>query len=219
MTQSPRVPAYVFRSMKTMTFWTLLLIGTRLGGLALYWLCYIAMIVTGKIVDFDAPGDTLANDSLTIATGLAGLVYLATYIVSGIVTLFWLYGAARNAKAIRPSIEFTPGWAVGWYFVPVANLFKPYEVLRDIWIAGKGKVNGVYPKGTPRLVIWWLCNIGGGLLTGIASRMGADMAQFPAILSAIGLPLLFISTGTYFSLVREIHRGQLRNDTRIVDQF
>jgi hypothetical protein len=30
---------------------------------------------------------------------------------------------------------------------------------------------------------------------------------------------LFISTGTYFSLVREIHRGQLRNDTRIVDQF
>ena len=205
--------------MKTLSFWTLLLICTRLAGLTVYWLCYLGMIITGKVVDFDAPGGILANDGLTIATGLAGLVYLTTYMLSGVVTLFWLHGAAGNAKIIRPSFEFTPGWAVGWYFVPIANLFKPYEVLREIWIAGKGMVNGAYLKGTPRLAVWWLCNIGGGTLTGIASRMGADMALFPVILYAIGLPLLFISTITYFSLVREIHHDQLKNDTRIVDQF
>jgi|GEM_PF-1398746 len=219
MTQSNKSSARVFKPLKTLTFWTLMLIIARLAGLALYWLCYIGMIVLDRVVDFDSAGDALTTDGLTIATSLAGLLYVATYLISGIVTLFWLYGTAGNAKIIRPSIDFTPGWAVGWYFVPIANLFKPYEVLRDIWIAGKGRINGVYPKGTPRLAVWWLCTIIGGVATSIAGRMGADMGMVPVILSAIGLPVLFISTATYFSLVREIHRDQLSSDTRIVDQF
>jgi hypothetical protein len=32
-------------------------------------------------------------------------------------------------------MEFTPGWAVGWFFVPIANLFKPYEAVREIYQA------------------------------------------------------------------------------------
>ena len=219
MMQSTKVPSYIFKPMKTLTSWTLLLIGGRLAGLVIYWLCHIAMIVTGKAVDFDAPGDTLPNDALTMATGLGGLFYLTTYLVSGVVTLFWLYGAARNAKIIRPSFGFTPGWAVGWYFVPFANLYKPYEVLRDIWIAGKGQITGAYPKGTSRLSIWWLCTIAGNVATSIASRMGADLGLVPVILTVIGLPLIFIATTVYFGLVREIHRDQLSNDTRIVEQF
>jgi len=219
MAKTPKTRNYVFKSMKTLTFWTLLLIGARLAGLGLYWLCYIVMIFMGRIVDFDSPADALPNDGLTIATGLSGVLYLATYLLAGVVTLFWLYGAARNAKTIRPSLDFTPGWAVGWYFVPFANLYKPYEVLRDIWIAGKGPVNGAYPKGTPRLSVWWWCTIVGNIVVSIAGRMGTDMGLAPVVLSAIGLPLLFLATAVYFGLVREIHRDQLRSDTRIIDQF
>ncbi|HET9863637.1 MAG TPA: DUF4328 domain-containing protein, partial [Steroidobacteraceae bacterium] len=29
--------------------------------------------------------------------------------------------------------EFTPGWAVGWFFIPVASLWKPYQAMRSLW--------------------------------------------------------------------------------------
>lgn len=32
-------------------------------------------------------------------------------------------------------MEFTPGWAAGWFFVPFANLFKPYRAMREIYQA------------------------------------------------------------------------------------
>ena len=45
---------------------------------------------------------------------------------------------------------FTPGWSVGWYFIPIANLWKPYQAVKEIWI--------VSHKNTPAdhaVVGWW----------------------------------------------------------------
>jgi Na+/proline symporter len=31
------------------------------------------------------------------------------------------------------NLEFSPGWAVGWWFVPFANLVKPFQVMRELY--------------------------------------------------------------------------------------
>jgi hypothetical protein len=45
----------------------------------------------------------------------------------------WLNHAAWNAKALRdndPAIN--PGWCVGWFFVPIANFWMPYQKLKQL---------------------------------------------------------------------------------------
>ena len=45
-------------------------------------------------------------------------------------------------------MEDSPGWAVGWYFVPIANLWKPYQAMKEIW-----RVN--VSDTTPSIFPWW----------------------------------------------------------------
>jgi hypothetical protein len=43
----------------------------------------------------------------------------------------WQYRAARVAKALGYPAKRSPGWGVGCWFVPVVNLWMPYQALRD----------------------------------------------------------------------------------------
>ena len=30
-------------------------------------------------------------------------------------------------------MTFTPGWIAGWFFVPIMNLFRPYEAVKELY--------------------------------------------------------------------------------------
>ena len=48
--------------------------------------------------------------------------------------LIWLYRAFSNLSPLKArNLEFSPGWAVGWWFVPIASLFKPYQAVTELW--------------------------------------------------------------------------------------
>jgi len=49
-------------------------------------------------------------------------------------------------------MHFTPGWCVGWYFVPIWNLFRPHQCMREIW----DTVHLQRPVGSALLRLWWL---------------------------------------------------------------
>src|SRR5205809_7873998 len=77
-----------------------------------------------------------ARDAFVGATSLLWLVaFLATVVVRSI----WQHRAQANARALtHDGTEFTPGWAVGWWFIPIANLFKPFQTVRELWKASEG---------------------------------------------------------------------------------
>ena len=54
-----------------------------------------------------------------------------------------------------PGLRFTPGWAVGWYFVPIANLWKPYQAMKEIWRASKNPGNWQAETTSGFLGWWW----------------------------------------------------------------
>ena len=61
------------------------------------------------------------------------LLYFVAYLVSVVSFLVWLRKASRNLTLIGiKTPEFTSGWVVGWWFIPFANLFKPYQVMRNV---------------------------------------------------------------------------------------
>lgn len=55
-----------------------------------------------------------ANDS---RQALAGLGVLGTFVATAITFVMWVYRANVNCRGFGASgMEFTPGWAAGWYF-------------------------------------------------------------------------------------------------------
>lgn len=74
-----------------------------------------------------------ANDE---RMGAVGIVLLASFLVAGIVWLVWQHRthAALHRKGVR-GLGFSSGWAVGWWFIPVASLWKPFQVNREAWKA------------------------------------------------------------------------------------
>ncbi|HRJ88637.1 MAG: DUF4328 domain-containing protein [Blastocatellia bacterium] len=56
------------------------------------------------------------------------------YVATVVLFLVWMYRAHKNLEFLRPTdLRFTPGWAVGWWFIPFANLVKPFQAMREIW--------------------------------------------------------------------------------------
>ncbi|QYO65100.1 DUF4328 domain-containing protein [Leptolyngbya sp. 7M] len=58
------------------------------------------------------------------------MIFLVSFPV-GIATivlfLVWLYRAHKNLFSLKPThLDFSPGWAVGWWFIPFLNLVRPY---------------------------------------------------------------------------------------------
>jgi len=66
-------------------------------------------------------------------SAIGGLAFLATVIVWCI----WQHRAQANAVVLSGGgLRFTPGWAVGWWFIPIANLWKPFQTVRELCARG-----------------------------------------------------------------------------------
>ena len=67
---------------------------------------------------------------------MIGIVQTAIYIITAVFFCKWIYRMSSNAHSIRAeSMRHTPGWAVGFYFVPIMNLWKPCQTLWESYDA------------------------------------------------------------------------------------
>ena len=97
-----------------------------------------------------------ANDS---RQAIVGLLYLAIYLVTVVVFLMWQYRVRKNADDIGTTgLRFSPGWVVGWWFVPIMNFFRPYQVMKELW---QSNYHNVYEYSESQnlevsgLIGWW----------------------------------------------------------------
>lgn len=88
-----------------------------------------------RVVDFDA------------------VALLSSWFVVGA----WIYRAHANLQLTDvPSTEFTPGWAIGWFAVPIANLFKPFQAMKALWRISHLE-NPDTDKTAPGILwFWWI---------------------------------------------------------------
>ncbi len=86
---------------------------------------------------------------------------LAVYVLTAIAFLCWVHRAHRNLPALGMThLEFSPAGAVGWYFCPIANYFKPYMAMRELACSSDPERSGFndaeYRAGrNPAVVPWW----------------------------------------------------------------
>ena len=100
---------------------------------------------------------------------MGSVVWIASIvsIVTWVSWLVWQHRAQANAWAMPSSTRprMTPGWAVGWWFVPVANLFMPFLGVREL--ARRSSAGAGEDRRSSHLVLatWWLCWIAATLLS------------------------------------------------------
>ncbi|MFF3677719.1 DUF4328 domain-containing protein [Streptomyces sp. NPDC002120] len=55
-------------------------------------------------------------------------------IVCGIVFIAWFHQMYRNAVALAPDrLRMGTGWAIGAWFLPLINLWRPFRIALDMW--------------------------------------------------------------------------------------
>jgi len=145
---------------------------------------------------------------------LVGLPQTLIVIVTGIIFLMWIHRANRNARGLgAEGMTFTPGWSVGWYFIPIANLWKPYQAMKQIWQASADPAAWQSQKPPALLSNWWALWIFSNVLSNLSFRMtfrahsNSEMLAgeiITLISDLVDIPLCLIA----MRLVREIIRLQ-----------
>lgn len=101
-----------------------------------------------------------------------GVLLLAQFLlllVTAIATLRWLYLANANAHALGAAdMMVSPGWAVGWYFVPLMNLAMPFVAMRELWKTSANPKDWQLEPTPVAILAWWLA----WLVSGIAGMIG-----------------------------------------------
>jgi hypothetical protein len=121
---------------------------------------------------------------------LVAVAQFAIFVIAGIGVLVWTHRANRNAHALSPRpLAYTPGWAVGWYFIPIANLFKPYKAMEATWNASRDPLGTQPVRDSSLLGAWWLLWIVTCLLSRAATRMSARAEDTDSLVQASGFML------------------------------
>lgn len=79
----------------------------------------------------DNPGGFLASLLYAALTILGIGIFIAT----AVFFLMWLHRSSSNLTAFGywKSRGYSPAWAVGSFFVPIVNLFVPYQTTKYVW--------------------------------------------------------------------------------------
>lgn len=91
----------------------------------------------------------------TAAAIIRFLAEITVVLTTAILVLTWTYRANYNARQLGAAdMRFTPGWAVGWHFIPIAWFWKPYQAMTEIWRASVSPSDwGAVPVS--HLLRWW----------------------------------------------------------------
>jgi hypothetical protein len=129
-----------------------------------------------SLMDRLIAGETVSDAELSAddtRQGIIGVLQLAVYIACIVTFLRWMSRAYKNLDAVAPTQRrYGTGWAIGGWFVPILNLWRPKEIINDIWRSG-----GTTPGAL--LAIWWGGIVINGWLGSLAARSigGNDTPQ------------------------------------------
>jgi len=189
------------------------------AAVAVLWVYLVTKFVVafGAFYSMAVTGEPLPP-GLLIAFGFVAIIFMLAMVTAFILVGCWVYRASANAHVLAGGdLSISAGWAVGWYFVPFANLYQPYVAMKETWLAshyrgdwGVGDVPALLPW-------WWGLWIVSGVLGEIVFLTRKDSPSFSA---EAGLVSGVLTVALSLVLIRIMQRiRDAQKDTHQADIF
>ena len=148
-----------------------------------------------------------ANDT---REGFMLILKLVALLASAVVVLRWKWAAYRLMPHLtgHPT-EHAAGWAAGAYFVPILNLFRPYQIMREMWEestpAHEVMRLDVESRSSGLIGLWWALWLVGSIGERILFRIARDVQSVEGWLTVtelmIGLVILAAASALVLLLI------------------
>jgi len=123
-------------------------------------------------------------DQFDTVFATSGIIESVVYVAAAIAWLAWSSRTVDNEDSlgIGPS-SVSPRLAMGWWFVPFANLVMPYRVHREI----HERYHQGVQVGSGIVLLWWLVYLANAIFTNIVGRVWLAAETFPEVKDGLNL--------------------------------
>lgn len=97
--------------------------------------------------------------------GTIGNLQSMILVIVVIITVLWYYWTNKNIHSFGAKEVASPIMAAIWWFIPIANLWKPYYVTQQMWKASNPEINLIdctewrNVSGSDVITIWWILTL------------------------------------------------------------
>jgi hypothetical protein len=222
---APPERAYRYRSLTTTTWVFTALAGANVLAVTLRFVALVGQwrllgqMGTGGFASQDAMNAAAsASDARVAAVAIFMLITLVpAYIAGGV----WIYNAACNARALGArGLQTSPGWAVGWFFVPFMCLFKPYLAMEEIDRASASPTAWGSQRTPSLLRWWWAAWLVSGISGNAINLLARGMTTLPelstlTVLQLIECGLDAAAVSLFLAVVWRVYRRQVATRTAL----
>ncbi|MGI8438947.1 MAG: DUF4328 domain-containing protein [Thermoleophilaceae bacterium] len=120
----------------------------------------LQLVVLGRVASGEGVSEALVSGN-DFAFATVGVLQVVLFVAGAITFIRWLRRAYGNLPALgQRTLRRGAGWTIGAWFVPILNLFWPYQLVGDTWrgsnpLAPAEGVSDVSRPAVPALVDWW----------------------------------------------------------------
>ncbi|HKQ89077.1 MAG TPA: DUF4328 domain-containing protein [Blastocatellia bacterium] len=222
---------------KVLALWTVILLGV--GALAK--LAEIGVVTTQLVLASNYPETVAATPGsegavsempsgnfqviLLLLNSTVSSFGLSLLTATAVMFLVWLHRAYSNLPSLGvPRPDFSSGWVIGSWFVPILNLFRPYQIVKYIWNKSNPETVGmgtIYYNtgGNYTLMAWWGFWLAGNILSVriYSDTENLDVQMAVILVGVFGSGLTIIAACLAIAVVRDINSRQEERRKRLMD--
>lgn len=185
--------------------WIAIIIVSLISHISMYQ--FLSDVGRGVYLSKDAA--LAAAEPIDFRQNIISIIYTVVLVASAIQMLRWTYMANYNARKLGATeMVFTPFWSVAWYFMPIFNLWKPYQVMKEIWKASSNPQSWQSQSVSPLLYVWYFLFIlifilGIGSFHGVV-KVAGEIVKSIAV-EIVLIPFVFV----IIAIINRVHEMQM----------
>ena len=208
-----------FRSLSSLSRAIVILLWVDIAASVAYLLASLGFLSHLRSRIAEEGEQALISDSADLAVSevaqiLIGLLVMVLAVALIIMICRWIFRAGWNVRHLGAKrLEISPGMAVGWYFVPFANLVMPFRAMREIWLASHDPLSW-REASVPLITGWWVLWLVAGVVNNIAFRaaLSAETLQQLNTTEMISIGGYVLSMGASLLFMRVVQGVQRAQD-------
>jgi len=166
-------------------------------------------------------GETLSDVQLAAMnhrTSLLNVLLRVLWLPAIVSYCLFMPRANKNARAFGSRMSNTPGWAAGWFFVPIVSYWRPYYAMKEIWQGSDPDSSApvVDAPVSALLPLWWWAYLASIFCRMLFSWGNREELEPPAYLamSWFRLVICVVTTVAAFLAAAVVRRLALRQEER-----